>query len=316
VKTLLYSPGPLSGDAAAFEPRAAGPDAADPAIRSLVVAGFGEPGRGELRPFPDGETHVRIEDDVAGRATAIVTSLDRPDERLARLLLLAATLKDLGAREVGLIAPYLAYLRQDARFVAGEGITARYFARLLSNAFDWLVTIDPHLHRFDSLERVYSIPARVVSAAPAIAAWIREQIRWPLVVGPDGESAAWAGAIAGAAGAPHVVARKIRRGDRSVEVELPDVSSFSGRTPVVVDDILSTGRTQLAVMKELRDVRLAAPLCLAVHAIFAGDAERALRDGGAARIVTCDTIRHPTNAIALGAPLAAALSEWRPEPAG
>jgi ribose-phosphate pyrophosphokinase len=304
VKTLLFGLGSPGGGE--------GGDG-DACIRDLVAAGFGEAGRAELRPFPDGETHVRIDGAVAGRATAIVASLDRPDEKLARLLLLAATLKDLGARDVGLVAPYLAYLRQDARFVAGEGITARYVARLLSSSVDWLVTVDPHLHRIESLDRVFSIPTRVVSAAPEIAAWIRAEVEWPLVVGPDGESAPWALAIAQAAGTPHVVARKSRRGDRDVAVELPDLSAFSGRTPVVVDDIISTARTQIAVLRGLHDRRLGMPVCVAVHAIFAGDAERELREAGSRRIVTCDTIRHATNVIALGGRLAAELNAWRPE---
>jgi ribose-phosphate pyrophosphokinase len=309
VKTLLYGLGDLGSEGAGDDRDR------DAWVRALVAAGFGEAGRAELRPFPDGETHVRIGDAVTGRATAIVASLDRPDAKLARLLLLAATLKDLGARDVGLVAPYLAYLRQDTRFAAGDGITARYFARLLSSSFDWLLTVDPHLHRIEGLDRVYSIPTRVVSAAPEIAAWIRAEVEWPLVVGPDGESAPWALAIAEAAGAPHVVAHKLRRGDRDVAVELPDVSAFSGRTPVVVDDIVATARTQIAVMEQLRDVRLGSAICVAVHAIFAGDAERALHEAGTRRIVTCDTIRHPTNAIALGRRLAAELRAWRPEAA-
>jgi ribose-phosphate pyrophosphokinase len=133
------------------------------------------------------------------------------------------------------------------------------------------------------------------------------------VVGPDDESAPSAAAIAAAAGAPHVVARKVRRGDREVEVELPDLSPFSGRTPVVVDDIVSTARTQIAVLRGLHGHRLDVPVCIAVHAIFAGDAERALREAGTRLVVTCDTIRHATNAIALGGRLAAELGAWRPE---
>jgi len=273
----------------------------------LVARGAGRLVVAQLRSFPDGETHVRLRDDVTGGDVAIVASLDRPDEKLARLLLLAATARDLGARRVGLVAPYLAYLRQDARFEPGDGITSVYFARLLSAAFDWLVTVDPHLHRWPTLAAIYSIPTSVAPAAPAIAAWIRAEVAGPLVIGPDAESEPWARGVAAAAGAPHAVASKVRHGDRDVEVELPDLARWRGRTPVIVDDIASTARTQAAVVRRLRSDGWAPPVCIAVHALFSGDAEATLRAAGAGRIATCDTVVHPTNAIDVSGAVAAAL---------
>ena len=78
-------------------------------------------------------------------------------------------LKQLGARSVGLIAPYLAYMRQDKQFHDGECITSRHFSRWISERFDWLVTIDPHLHRYHSLDEIYSIPSCVIHATGVIA---------------------------------------------------------------------------------------------------------------------------------------------------
>ena len=75
------------------------------------------------------------------------------------LALVAGTARDLGASSVGLVAPYLAYMRQDRMFRAGEGVTSVYFARLLADSFDWLVTVDPHLHRRRSLTEIYPFPA-------------------------------------------------------------------------------------------------------------------------------------------------------------
>lgn len=251
----------------------------------------------ELRRFPDGETYVRVDTPVAGRHAAIVATLDRPDPKIAPLLLLAATLRDLGASSVGLVAPYLAYMRQDARFRPGEGITSEYFARLVSNTFDWLVTVDPHLHRHESLDAVYSVPARAVQAAPLMARWISGNIAQPLLVGPDAESAQWAGAVAAEADAPFEVLSKVRRGDREVEVSLPSADRWRGRTPVLVDDIVSTARTMIAATRHFVAAGMAKPVCIAVHGIFAGDAYDALAAAGPARIVTCNTIIHPSNAI-------------------
>ncbi len=250
-----------------------------------------------LRRFPDAETYVRVRTDVRGRETVIVCTLDRADERTVPLLLLAATLRDLGARRVGLVAPYLGYMRQDARFTAGEGITSAYYARVLSQAFDWLATVDPHLHRHRALDAVYAIPATKVTAVPKIAAWIARTVRRPVIVGPDAESTQWAGAVAAAAELPCVVLTKIRRGDRDVEVSAPDGVRWRDHTPVLVDDIISTGGTIVATTRELRRARFPRPVCVAVHAVFAGGAYEALRRAGVARVVTCNTIPHPTNAI-------------------
>ena len=88
------------------------------------------------------------------------------------LLFAADAARQLGARKVGLVAPYLCYMRQDRSFKPGEAVTSRSFAALLSRACDWLVTVDPHLHRYKSLSEIYAIPARALHAGPAIADWI------------------------------------------------------------------------------------------------------------------------------------------------
>ena len=104
-----------------------------------------EQGDVELRAFPDGETYLRFAADVAGRSIAITCTLDRPNDKMLPLIFAAATARELGAAQIGLVAPYLAYMRQDRRFKPGEAVTSKQTAQLLSNAFDWLVTVDPHL---------------------------------------------------------------------------------------------------------------------------------------------------------------------------
>jgi ribose-phosphate pyrophosphokinase len=123
-----------------------------------------------VRHFPDGESHVRVEAEVEGRDALIACTLDRPDDKLVPLLLLAAAVREAGARSVGLVAPYLAYMRQDRRFQHSETISAAHVAAWISRHVDWLVTVDPHLHRIADLSQVYSIPSRVVHAADGVAA--------------------------------------------------------------------------------------------------------------------------------------------------
>jgi len=261
----------------------------------------------EMRRFPDDETYVRIDSDVSGRQVIIVCTLDRPNPKFVPLILIAATARDLGAERVGLVSPYLCYMRQDTQFRSGEGVTAAYFAKALGSWFDWLVTTDPHLHRFASLGEVYSIPTSVVHAAPSIAEWIRSNVEAPFLIGPDSESEQWVASVAAQAAAPHAILEKVRHGDRDVEISIPDLSQSIGRTPVLIDDIISSASTMIKTISLLRQPNLKAPICIGVHGIFGGDAFDRLKDAGPAQIVTCDTVMHDTNAIDLSQPTAAAV---------
>lgn len=265
---------------------------------SLCRALHAEPVAFEMRHFPDGETYLRIDSDVRGCAVALVCTLKDPDSRFLPLVFAADTLRELGARQVGLVAPYLAYMRQDQRFLAGEAVTSASFARLLSARFDWLVTIDPHLHRRRSLNEIYTIPTEVVHAAPLLTKWIRENVERPLVVGPDAESEQWVSEVAQAIPCPYLVLQKVRHGDRSVEVSpVSEIRRWADSTPVLVDDIISSAATMSETVRQWREAGLPAPICLGVHGIFAENAYERLQQAGVSRIVTTNCIPHRTNGI-------------------
>lgn len=268
--------------------------------QALAVELDADVGALAVRRFPDGETYVRLLTAPAQRRVVLACGLEQPDDKCTGIYFAAVTARELGAVDVGLVAPYLAYMRQDARFLPGEAIASATFARWLSGCVDWIATVDPHLHRHASLDEVYSIPAAVASAANAMARWVAREISDPVVIGPDAESEQWARRIAAAAGCAHVVLRKTRHGDRDVSIELSDPAGFDAiaqRTPVLVDDIISTGQTLAAAARLLRGARTAAPVCAGVHALFDDGAAAALAAAGVARVVTCNSIVHPSNAI-------------------
>ena len=254
----------------------------------------------EYRRFPDGESYVRLRDAVRDRDVVLVCTLNAPDEKTLPLLFAGRTARELGARRVGLVAPYLAYMRQDKRFQPGEAVTSTHYGALLSGAFDWLATVDPHLHRRASLSEVYSIPNRVIHAAPLVAEWIRDHVPNALVVGPDMESEQWVASVAEIAGAAHVTLEKTRRGDMDVEISIPELERWRGRTPVLVDDIISSGRTMAMAARRLREVGFASPYCVGIHGLFAGGAYEHLLSVGVEAVVTTDTVPHVSNAIETG----------------
>jgi len=194
-----------------------------------------------LRSFPDGESYLRISSDCKRRDIIIACSLDRPNAKTLQLLLASGTLRDLGARRIGLIAPYLAYMRQDKAFQPGEGVSVQHYARLLSHHFDWLTTVDPHLHRLAALDEVYSVPTRVTHAAPLLAEWILQHVEKPVLIGPDSESKQWVSRVADQSNSSYLLLDKIRSGDRAVRVSVPDIERFPDHTPVLDDDIIFNG---------------------------------------------------------------------------
>lgn len=268
-----------------------------------------------IRQFPDGESYLRYETDLSGRDVLLVCTLNQPDAIAMRLLFAAEAARELGAASVALVAPYLSYMRQDSRFYPGEAVTSRHFAGLLSRTFDWLVTVDPHLHRYVTLDEIYTIPTRVMPAAPWIAQWVQDNVENPVLIGPDEESEQWVRAVAQAAELPFVILEKVRSGDRDVAVSGGISAQWQAHTPVILDDIISTGRTMIETIEALQSAAMLAPVCVGVHGVFVDGAYEELLRSGAQRIVTCDTILHESNAIEITDGLCTAvvgmLSEYR-----
>ena len=263
----------------------------------------------ELRAFPDGESYIRLLSAVDDTEVTVLADLARPNARTLELLLVAATLRAQGARRVTLVAPYLPYMRQDRAFKPGESVSSRHFAALLDAHVDALLTVDAHLHRYATLDELYTTPARNLSATALLADWVRAHVGQPLLVGPDAESAQWVAAAGAALGCPWTTLHKERSGDRRVSVSGAIAAEHRARTPVLLDDVISTGHTLIAGCRVLAAAGMPAPVVVAVHGIFADDAYAALRAAGAAHIVTTNSVPHASNAIDLAPLLAAALAQ-------
>jgi len=261
--------------------------------------------------FPDGETRLNLPPELPARVV-LFRGLQQPNAKLAELAIAAPAARALGARELVLVSPYLAYMRQDIAFTPGEAVSQRHIAALLGWLFDGLVTVDPHLHRIASLDEVMpGTCSAAVSAAPLLGAWVAARLgREALLLGPDEEAEQWVKAAAIAHGLDHAVCRKQRRGDRDVAVALPD-RPLTGRAVVVMDDMASTGRTLVEATRGAFAAGAVSVDVAVTHALLVGDALDQLHAAGVRHVWSSDAVPHPTAVVPLAGLLAQAVHGLR-----
>jgi len=256
--------------------------------------------------FPDGELKLRLPPELPTRVVLLRT-LNDPNEKLVELLLVAQTARLLGATHLTLVAPYLAYMRQDIAFQAGEVISQRVVGGFLASLFDAIITVDPHLHRISTLQEAVPLKqATVLSGAPLLADLIASQRDKPLLVGPDEESAQWVAQAAVRHGFDHGVCHKIRRGDKDVRIALPNMA-VAGRAVVLLDDVASSGHTLAGAAALLLAAGAASVDVAVTHALFAGDAMHIILQAGVGQVWSTDCISHPSNAVSMASSIADAL---------
>jgi ribose-phosphate pyrophosphokinase len=279
----------------------------------------------ETHRFPDGESLVRLQ--AAPPRAIIVRSLDRPNDKLVELHLLADNLRRRGARSLTLVAPYMAYMRQDMAFRPGEAVSQEIIGRWLAGLFDRIVCMDPHLHRTPTLGPIFpGIRADSVSAAPLLGAWVAEisvpTPEVPLVtLGPDEEAEpliaqaaegaqAWLRRVRGldeATAARSILSacgRKVRRGDRDVSITLPATPSVQGCKVALIDDVISSGGTMMELARLARLAGAVSIVAAATHALFPPENLAAFTKAGIERMGSVSTVAHPVHAIS-AAPLLA-----------
>ena len=261
----------------------------------------------ERHRFPDGEIKLQLPSTLPHQVV-ILRTLNDPNEKLIELLLAAQTARSSGARHLTLVAPYLAYMRQDIAFHPGEAVSQRIVGHFLAGLFDAIITVDPHLHRVATLQEAVPVSqAIVLSGASLLADLIAARRHKPLLIGPDEESAQWIALAASRHGFEHAVCHKVRHGDQAVKVALPDVAVRS-RQVVLLDDVVSTGHTVAQAARLLLAEGAASVDVAVTHALFAGDAMQVIRDAGVGEVWSTDCIPHSSNAVRMALPIAQALT--------
>lgn len=257
--------------------------------------------------FPDNELRVKFNIDLKNHVVALVQSFyGNISDCIIEVVLAAKTAKELEARKIILLAPYFPYMRQDKRFNSGEAISQEIIAELIGNYFDSVYLIDPHLHRTKRLENVFKIKSYNLSAASLIADYIKNNIKNPVIIGPDEESNKWAKNVAEKLKVDFRILKKKRYSSYHVEVKLDKKINLKNKNAVIVDDIVSTGHTIIEASKTLNRLGAKKIYCLCVHGIFADNALSRLNNAGI-EVISTNTIPSKAAKIDVSGILSSAL---------
>jgi ribose-phosphate pyrophosphokinase len=260
-----------------------------------------------LHHFPDSESFLRLPPSLPEHLI-ICRSLNQPNDKLIELLLCARTARELGAKRLTLVAPYLSYMRQDIANQPGEAVSQRIIGKMLADLFDDVITVDPHLHRISTLNQAIPIRNAIsLSAAKDIGRFLKAKFERALLLGPDSESEQWVSSIANNIGFDYAIAHKERRGDQQVEMTLPEYN-YRNQPVIIIDDMASTGRT-LAKAAGLLHAAGSQDIYAAItHPLFCGDALSHILSAGIKNIWSTDSIDHPIACIKLDSLLAGAIA--------
>ncbi|PKG84219.1 phosphoribosylpyrophosphate synthetase [Colwellia sp. 75C3] len=281
----------------------------------------------KLHQFPDGETKVTLPINLP-KKIIICRTLNQPNNKLIDLIVTASAARSQGVEHITLVAPYLCYMRQDIAFNEGEAVSQRIIGKLLSDYFDSVITVDPHLHRINKLiEAIPTKQAIALHATNAMSNFLQQHFNDPIIIGPDEESAQWVKAIAQPQNWRYSIAEKKRFDDKHVAVSLGKLSSgddlrsndlssidlstgdsntdrslsinLNNQDVVIVDDIASTGKTLEKTIQQLQQHKPANISVLVTHAFFVDGSLDRLRSLGVTNIWSSDSVIHSSNAFSI-----------------
>jgi len=258
----------------------------------------------QVHHFPDKESLVTLPPQKSEHIIFCL-SLDYPNNKLIELFFAAKTARKQGAKRLTLVTPYLCYMRQDKSFHSEEAISQQIIGQWLSELFDDLITVDPHLHRVTNLDSVIPDTNNIVlTATPLLGKFVKSLGKEVTLMGPDEESLQWVKQVASICKAPYAVATKIRHSDTHVSIQLPEIR-IKDQHIILIDDVISTGNTVAQTAIQLYTAGASQVDVLVTHALFSKEAMDTLEKSKIKNIYSTDSIPHETNCI----PIANMLSD-------
>ncbi|MHC4101546.1 MAG: ribose-phosphate diphosphokinase, partial [Planctomycetota bacterium] len=263
-------------------------------------------GQGRTESFPDGELLVKVDEDVRGRDCFVVQSTSEPiNANLMELLIYIDCLRRASAKRITAVIPYFGYARQDRKDEGRVPITAKLVANLIAAAgADRVLCMDLHAAQ---IQGFFDIPVDHLTAAPVLVEYFdSHRAEWGdlAVVSPDVGNVKVANMYADHLHAELAIIDKRRRSSLNVELAIIDkrrrsslnvatlsvVGDVSGRTVVMIDDMISTGGTLCEAASIVMEHGAVDVICAATHPVLVGPAVERLAGAPISRIIITDTI--------------------------
>jgi len=259
----------------------------------------------QVKQFPDGESCIRIEQNPQNKNFLIIQSFAKEsNKKIIETILAAETAREHRAKKIILVATYLPYMRQDKQFNSYESVSAKTIVKLLSNYFDKIIAIDPHLHRIHSLKEI-SKNAKEITANNLISEYIKNNFSSDFqIVGPDKESFQWAKTIAKLSGKEAIILSKKRLSSTNVKIE----STNLDKNLIIIDDIISTGNTILETIKIAKKQGAKKIIVIGVHALLLGNTASLITKH--AELITTNTVPNKFAKIDVSSLIASAIKQF------
>ena len=261
-------------------------------LADKMMAYLGSPlGDINIRRFPDGETHIKIVDNIRGMDVYIVQPIcNQPNEMLMELLIMIDAARRGSAARITAVLPYYGYARQDRKDQPRVPITAKLVANLLVAAgANRILTMDLHAQQ---IQGFFDIPVDHLHAAPVMVKYLREmKLKKPLVVSPDTGGAKAAYAYSQMLGTGLAIVAKQRLGDAEVDA-FSVVGDVKGCDVIMVDDMTTTCGTLCAAAKILKEQGAASIRAAVTHMPLTDKGVQRLKadNGLIEELVVTDTI--------------------------
>ncbi len=246
-------------------------------------------GKAITSAFPDGETLIKLDDDVRGKDCFVVQATCPPvNDTLMELLIFIDCLRRASAKRITAVIPYFGYARQDRKSEGRTPITAKLVANMLAKAgADRVLTMNLHA---DQIQGFFDIPVDHLTAAPVLAKHFTEgDLCDAVLVSPDVGNIKFGSDFAARIGGELAVIHKRRlTGDATVAVSI--IGNVDGRNVMMFDDMITTAGTVCEAAKLVRKHGATGIYVAATHGVFAGSAVERLSAAGLNEIVVTDTI--------------------------
>ncbi|MFH1285519.1 MAG: ribose-phosphate diphosphokinase [Candidatus Micrarchaeota archaeon] len=248
----------------------------------------------DIKVFPDGENYIRIPEDCTNRDVVLFhRCYPDQDKSLIQLFLAIYQINEMHATKITAVVPYLAYARQDKRFLDGEAVSSHIiYGMLKTPGCDELVTLDCHFLKETGTFKYNGIRIVNLTMAEELLKYLKPKCKDPLVISPD-EGARYLVEKEKDAG----VMKKVRGTYKTVdgssfrEVEVHSMEfDVKDRDVIIIDDIISTGGTMIKAVKACKEHGANDVYCAATHGLFLKGSLDELYRVGAKEVVCSDSI--------------------------